>query len=121
MGPISMKKTRLLITGGAGFIGSHLAEKYLKLGNEVYVIDNLSTSTIDNIQHLTENKEYKNRFFFVHDSIFNKDKLTELIGICDIVFHMAAAVGVEYILKNPLLSITTNIRGTELVLDLCNK
>ncbi|OGQ27872.1 MAG: nucleoside-diphosphate sugar epimerase [Deltaproteobacteria bacterium RIFCSPLOWO2_02_FULL_50_16] len=112
---------RILITGGAGFIGSHLAEKYLKSGNEVYIIDNLATSTEENIQHLIDNPDYKNLFFPTIDTIFNVDKLTELVGICDVVFHMAAAVGVEYILKNPLSSIVTNIRGTENVLDLCRK
>ncbi len=110
---------KILITGGAGFIGSHLAEKYLKLGNEVYIIDNLSTGSLDNIKHLE--KEYNGKIHITVDTIFNEDKMIELVGICDTVFHLAAAVGVKYILDNPLSSITTNILGTEIVLKLANK
>lgn len=114
-----MKK--VLITGGAGFIGSHLAEEYLRRGLEVYIIDNLSTGSLKNIEHLKNNPEYKERFFCCIDTIFNESKMLEMIGICDGVVHLAAAVGVKYILDNPLSSITTNIRGTEVVLNLCNK
>lgn len=110
---------RVLITGGAGFIGSHLAEAYLENGDEVYIIDDLSTGSLDNINHLKEH--YQKRFFVHIDTIMNKDILLELIGTCDIVHHMAAAVGVEYILNNPMESITTNIQGAETVLELCNK
>lgn len=112
---------RILITGGAGFIGSHLAEAYLEKGHEVYVIDDLSTGAIENIEHLRTNAFYKNRFFIHIDSIMNRDLMLELVGICDVVHHLAAAVGVQYILDNPLRSITTNIQGTEIVLELCNK
>jgi len=112
---------KILITGGAGFIGSHLAEKYLELGNEVYIIDNLATSSLEKINRLQDNKNYKDRIFITIDDILNRDVLMELIGTCDVVFHLAAAVGVKYILDNPLSSITTNIRGTENVLELCHK
>lgn len=116
-----MSSKKVLITGGAGFIGSHLAEMYLKRGAEVYIIDNLSTGSWDNVKHLKENEHYKERFFITIDTIFNEEKLLELVGICDVVFHLAAAVGVKYILDNPLSSITTNIMGTDIVLRLCNK
>ena len=112
---------RILITGGAGFIGSHLAEAYLEKGNEVYIVDDLSTGSLDNIKPFQENERFKNRLFVHIDTILNHDTMVELIGICDIVFHLAAAVGVEYILENPLESIKTNIHGTEKVLELCNK
>jgi UDP-glucose 4-epimerase len=112
---------RVLITGGAGFIGSHLAKAYLEKGDEVYVIDNLSTGSMDNIRDFKENQDLKGRFFIHIDNILNQDLMLELIGTCDAVFHLAAAVGVQYILDYPLESIETNIQGTELVLKLCNK
>ena len=112
---------KVLITGGAGFIGSYLAENYLGLGHEVYIIDDLSTGTLTNIKHLQEDKNLKNRFFVSIDTILNDNALLELVGICDVVIHMAAAVGVQYILENPLSSIVTNIKGTEKVLEFCNK
>ena len=112
---------KVLITGGAGFIGSHLAEKYLERGADVYIIDDLSTGTLENIKHLQENESHKSRLFVTIDSILNNKVMLELVGTCDVVLHMAAAVGVQYILDNPLLSIVTNIKGTEEVLELCNK
>lgn len=112
---------RVLITGGAGFIGSHLAEAYLANGDEVYIIDDLSTGSIDNIRHLQEDSRFKNKLFVHINTILHHDIMLELIGICDVVFHMAAAVGVLYILENPLESIKINIQGTEKVLELCNK
>jgi len=112
---------RVLITGGAGFIGSHLAEAYLERGDEVYVIDDLSTGRIENIKHLQEDPRYSDRFHFKLDTILNHDATLELVGICDVVFHLAAAVGVQYIIENPLSSIVTNVRGTEIVLELCSK
>lgn len=112
---------KVLITGGAGFIGSHLAEAYLKRGDDVYIIDDLSTGSLDNIKFLQEAGRYSDRLFVTVDSIFNHDKLLELVGICDIVFHLAAAVGVRYILEHPLESIIANIDGTKVVLELCNK
>jgi len=112
---------KVLITGGAGFIGSHLAEKYLERGDNVYIIDDLSTGTLENIRHLQGDKKHKDKLFVTIDSILNHKVMLELVGACDVVLHMAAAVGVEYILENPLSSIVTNIKGTEEVLELCNK
>ena len=110
-----------MITGGAGFIGSHLAEKYLEMGYQVYIIDNLSTGSLNNIKHIQNATQYKDRFHVTIDTIFNEEKMTELIGTCGVVIHLAAAVGVKYILDNPFSSIQANIMGTEVVLRLCNK
>lgn len=112
---------KILITGGAGFIGSHLAETYLNLGDEVYIIDDLSTGTLENIKHLQEGEKHKKKLFVTINTILNHDVMLELVGTCDVVIHMAAAVGVQYILENPLHSIITNMQGTEKVLELCNK
>ncbi|MCF7857788.1 MAG: GDP-mannose 4,6-dehydratase [Candidatus Cloacimonetes bacterium] len=108
---------KILITGGAGFIGSHLAEKLLKEDHEVSVIDNLSTGKYSNIIHLTKN----NKFQYVIDSILNREVLDKLIKKSDQVYHLAAAVGVKYIIDNPLLSLQTNIGGAENVLEFANK
>jgi len=108
---------KVLITGGAGFIGSYLSEAYLDRGDEVYVIDDLSTGSLSNIEPLTRHP----RFHFVQDTILNRDAMLELTGICDVVAHLAAAVGVKLIIDEPLKSIHTNIVGTEIVLELANK
>ncbi len=112
---------RVLVTGGAGFIGSHLAEAHLEKGDEVYVIDDLSTGSIENIKSLQEDERFSDRFFVTIDSILNHEKMLELIGICHHIYHLAAAVGVLYVLDHPFESIRTNIQGTEKVLELCNK
>ena len=112
---------RVLITGGAGFIGSHLAETHLKTGDEVYIIDNLSTGSLDNIAPLQDDIQYKGRIFLHVDTILNHNIMLELTGTCDVVYHLAAAVGVRYVLEHPLESIKTNIQGTEKVLELCTK
>ena len=112
---------RVLITGGAGFIGSHLAEAYLERGDDVYIIDDLSTGSMDNIRFLQEDPRYKNKIFVHINTILNQDMMLELTGICDVVYHLAAAVGVKTILDKPLESIVTNIQGTEKVLEMCNK
>ena len=112
---------RVLITGGAGFIGSHLAEAYLEQGDEVYIIDDLSTGFLENLEFLQKDERFKNKLFVQTASILSHELMLELVGICDIVFHLAAAVGVRYILDNPLESIRTNIEGTEKVLGLCAK
>ncbi len=112
---------RILITGGAGFIGSHLAEAYLERGDEVYIIDDLSTGSMDNIRFLQEAPQFKNKIFVHINTILNHDMMLELTGICDVVYHLAAAVGVKTILDKPLESIVTNIQGTEKVLEMCNK
>jgi UDP-glucose 4-epimerase len=112
---------RVLITGGAGFIGSHLAEACLERGDEVYIIDDLSTGTLENIKHLQTHDVYQKHLFVTVDSVLHYEKMLELVGICDLVIHLAAAVGVQYILDNPLSSMVTNVRGTDTVLELCNK
>lgn len=106
-----------LITGGAGFIGSHLAEELLSRGEEVFIVDNLSTGSIDNIKHLKDNKN----FSMVIDSVLNKPVLEELISKADRIFHLAAAVGVKLIMERPVDTIETNVLGTENVLNLANK
>ena len=107
---------KALVTGGAGFIGSHLCEALLKKKYEVYVIDNLSTGSIENIKHLKKEK----RFHFYIDDVTNEKIMKTLIKKVDVAYHMAAAVGVKYILDNPLDSIRTNVKGTEVVLELAN-
>lgn len=108
---------KILITGGAGFIGSHLSEKLLERKNAVTVLDNLSTGKLSNVSHLTEHKNFR----YVIDSILNRNVLDKLIQESDQVYHLAAAVGVKYIIDNPLLSLQTNISGTENVLEFANK
>ena len=108
---------RVLITGGAGFIGSHLADAYLQRGDEVLVIDDLSTGTIENIRHLKKNP----KFHYTIDSVHNQPVTAELVDQCDVVFHLAAAVGVKLIVESPVRTIETNVRGTEVVLALANK
>ena len=107
---------KILITGGAGFIGSHLAESLLKEGHTVSVIDNLSTGKYSNIIHLVKEQN----FSYTIDSILNRDVLRNMVKNCDQIYHMAAAVGVKYIIDNPLLSLQTNIGGTENVLEFAN-
>lgn len=106
-----------LITGGAGFIGSHLAEELLRREEEVYIIDNLSTGSIQNIEHLKREKT----FHYTIDTINNEPLLAELIDRCDVVYHLAAAVGVRLIVESPVHTIETNIHGTEVVLRNASK
>ncbi len=108
---------RVLITGGAGFVGSHLAETLLDRGDEVFIIDNLSTGSIDNVVHLKTNP----RFHYTIDSVSNEPVLAELIDRADIVVHLAAAVGVKLIVEQPVHTIETNVHGTEVVLKHANK
>ncbi len=108
---------RSLVTGGAGFIGSHLCEELVSRGEEVIVLDNLSTGSIANIEHLKERKGFR----LVVDSVLNRDVLEELIQKVDRVFHLAAAVGVKLIMERPVDTIETNVLGTEHVLSLANK
>ena len=108
---------KALITGGAGFLGSHLAEALLARGDEVYVLDNLSTGSIENIEHLKHDR----RFHYVIDSVMNEPVTAEMIDRVDVVFHMAAAVGVRLIVESPVNTIETNVHGTEMVLKLANK
>jgi UDP-glucose 4-epimerase len=108
---------RALITGGAGFVGSHLADRLLELGHTVLVLDNLSTGSIDNISHLKGHE----RFSYAIDSVTNGPLLAEMIDRCDVVFHLAAAVGVKLIVEQPVHTIETNVHGTEVVLEHANK
>ena len=109
--------TRVLITGGAGFIGSHLSEALLERGDEVSVLDNLSTGSIDNIAHLKGHP----RFRYTIDTVENEPLLAELIDAADVVIHLAAAVGVKLIVEQPVHTIETNVHGTEVVLKHANK
>ncbi|MFB0562882.1 MAG: SDR family NAD(P)-dependent oxidoreductase [Candidatus Lokiarchaeia archaeon] len=106
-----------LVTGGAGFIGSHIAEELLKRGNRVLVIDDLSTGKRENISHL----EGEEKFSFIQGTILNASLMESLVEECDIIYHLAAAVGVEFIICNPIRSIEINALGTEIVLRLAEK
>jgi UDP-glucose 4-epimerase len=108
---------RAFITGGAGFIGSHLAERLLDAGHEVLILDNLSTGSIDNIAHLKGRPGFE---YFV-DSVTNEPLLAELIDRSDVVFHLAASVGVKLIVEEPVHTIENNVHGTEVVLKHANK
>ncbi len=105
------------ITGGAGFIGSHLAESLLAAGHQVTILDNLSTGAMENIEHLKGRAGFK----YVIDSVMNEPLLAELVDGCDVVFHLAAAVGVKLIVEAPVHTIETNVHGTEVVLKHANK
>src|SRR5437588_11000423 len=108
---------RALITGGAGFIGSHLSEALLAVGDEVLILDDLSTGSIENIAHLKGRAGFE---YFI-DSVENEPLLAELIDRSDVVFHLAAAVGVQLIVEQPVRTIETNVHGTEVVLKHANK
>lgn len=108
---------RILITGGAGFIGSHLVEELLRKGDEVTVIDDLSTGRRENIAHL----KGRPGFCFVQDTIMNESRMRELINGCELIYHLAAVVGVKLVLEHPLKSMEINVRGTEIVLELASK
>src|SRR5215204_6086641 len=108
---------RVLITGGAGFVGSHLSEALLARGDEVYVLDDLSTGSIDNVAHLKSNP----KFHYTIDTVTNEPLLAEMIDRCDTVVHLAAAVGVKLIVESPVRTIETNVHGTEVVLKIASK
>jgi UDP-glucose 4-epimerase len=116
----------ILITGGAGFIGSHLAGALLARGDDVCIIDDLSTGSMQNLEHLKLSFAKPNgsalspAFRFFRDTLTNIPLLEELIGQCDIVFHLAAAVGVKLVMESPVQTIETNVRGTEIVLELAH-
>ena len=103
---------RTLVTGGAGFIGSHLAHALLKAGHDVFVLDDLSTGSMDNIEPLKSHL----RFDYSIDTITNEAAVSEQVDRCDVVYHLAAAVGVRLIIEAPVRTIETNVAGTELVL-----
>jgi UDP-glucose 4-epimerase len=106
-----------LITGGAGFIGSHLSDAYLERGDEVFVIDDLSTGSFENISHLKQHPKFR----YTIASINDQPVLAELVDQCDVIFHLAAAVGVKLIVESPVRTIENNVHGTEVVLSLANK
>lgn len=108
---------QILITGGAGFIGSHLADHLLALGDEVWAVDDLSTGSIENIEHLKNHP----RYHYQVENIMNAPAIAELVDRCDVIFHLAAAVGVRLIVESPVRTIETNIRGTEIILAMAAK
>jgi UDP-glucose 4-epimerase len=113
----SVFSVRVLITGGAGFIGSHLADAYLERGDEVAVLDDLSTGSMENIGHLKKHP----RFSYTIGSVHNLPLVAELVDGCDVVCHLAAAVGVKLIVESPVRTIETNVHGTEVVLAQARK
>jgi UDP-glucose 4-epimerase len=108
---------KALVTGGAGFIGSHLCELLLGAGWEVYALDDLSTGSLQNVQHLAERRD----FHLVVESVLSPAVVNELVHKCDVVYHLAAAVGVRLIVEQPVHTLVTNLEGTEVVLDHCNR
>jgi len=108
---------KALITGGAGFIGSHLSELLLANGWEVFVLDDVSTGQLENIEHLRSRRD----FHLVVDSILSPAVVSEVVHKCDVVFHLAAAVGVRLIVEQPVHTMVTNVQGTETVLEYCSK
>jgi UDP-glucose 4-epimerase len=109
--------SQVLITGGAGFIGSHLAETLLAQGQRVIAVDNLSTGRLENIAGLMQHPEFQ----FVYESIHDEVVMDRLVSECDMIYHLAAAVGVELIIKDPVHTIETNLNGTETVLRLARR
>jgi len=108
---------KILITGGAGFIGSHLADRLLERGDEVFVVDDLSTGSLRNV----EQHQDEERFHLVVDTILNEAVMNEMVFKCDHIYHMAAAVGVKLIMNRPVETLETNVKGTEMVLMLANR
>jgi UDP-glucose 4-epimerase len=108
---------KALVTGGAGFIGSHLSELLLAEGWEVWALDDLSTGALENVEHLRE----QDGFHLVVDSVLHWSVVNELVHRCDVVYHLAAAVGVRLIVEQPVHTLVTNLRGTEIVLEHCNR
>jgi nucleoside-diphosphate-sugar epimerase len=108
---------KALVTGGAGFIGSHLADRLLADGWEVFALDDVSTGSLDNIAHLRDRRD----FHLVVDSVLSPAVVSEVVHKCDVVFHLAAAVGVRLIVEQPVHTMVTNVQGTETVLGYCSK
>jgi UDP-glucose 4-epimerase len=114
---LNSSKKKVLVTGGAGFIGSHLSERLLESGYKVLVIDDLSTGDLKNISRLRKNRNFN----FIKDTILNRKKMAILVKKVDQIYHLAAAVGVRTIMEKPLDSFLSNLRGTEIVLELAMK
>lgn len=108
---------RVLVTGGAGFIGSHLCEALLHKGSEVWALDDLSTGRLENLRSFERHPQFR----FLEGSVTDSALVNGLVAQCDRIYHLAAAVGVKYVLENPLRSLITNIRGTEVVLEACSE
>jgi UDP-glucose 4-epimerase len=108
---------RVLITGGAGFIGSHLSNRLLQMGHEVTIVDDLSTGSMENIEHFKDHDDFRYHL----DTIFNARLMAELVDMADLVFHLAAAVGVRRIVEMPVKTIETNVRGSEVVFEMAAK
>ena len=108
---------KTLITGGAGFIGSHLVDRLIEMGDEVFVVDDLSTGSLRNV----EQHQDEERFHLVVDTVLNEAVMNEMVFKCDHVYHMAAAVGVKLIMNRPVETLETNVKGTEMVLMLANR
>jgi UDP-glucose 4-epimerase len=111
------ERPRALVTGGAGFIGSHLSELLLADGWEVFALDDLSTASVRNVAHLKPRSDYH----LIVDSVLSPSVVNELVHKCDVVYHLAAAVGVRLIVEEPVRTLVTNVQGTEIVLDHCNR
>ncbi len=114
---MSAGKRKALVTGGAGFIGSHLCELLLAEGWEVFALDDVSTGSLDNVAHLQERRD----FHLIVDSVLSSSVVNELVHKCDVVYHLAAAVGVRLIVEQPVHTLVTNLEGTEVVLDHCSR
>ena len=112
-----VRERKALITGGAGFVGSHLSERLLAHGWEVYALDDVSTGSLDNIAHLRSHPN----FHLVIESVLSPSVVSELVHKCDVVYHLAAAVGVRLIVEQPVHTLLTNIQGTETVLEYCSR
>jgi UDP-glucose 4-epimerase len=108
---------KVLITGGAGFIGSHLADRLVEMGEEIYAVDDLSTGSLKNVEHLQDNQ----RFHLVVDTVLHEAVMNELVFKCEHIYHMAAVVGVKQIMNRPVETLETNVKGTEMVLKLANR
>ncbi len=115
MRSVTQRQPRALLTGGAGYIGSHLADALLAEGYRVSVLDNLSTGRLANIRHVLGTAEYE----FVNGSILDSETVDEMVRQADLVFHLAATVGVKHVVEDPLTGVLTNVRGTENVLGSC--
>jgi UDP-glucose 4-epimerase len=115
--PNEPNRRRALVTGGAGFIGSHLSELLLGEGWEVFALDDVSTGSLENIAHLRDRPDYH----LVVDSVLSPSVVSELVHKCDVVYHLAAAVGVRLIVEQPVHTMVTNVQGTETVLGYCAK
>ncbi|MGH9563493.1 MAG: SDR family NAD(P)-dependent oxidoreductase, partial [Terracidiphilus sp.] len=108
---------KILVTGGAGFIGSHLAEYWIAQGHEVWAVDDLSTGSVENIAAIRNHPQ----FHFQAADVMERSPLAELVDRCDVIYHLAAAVGVKLVVESPVRTIRTNVAATEILLELASK